>query len=221
MRSERRSGFTLVEVLVVIAVIVILAAVLFPVFAQARDAARRTRCLSNLRQLAQAHQAYVQDYDDTLPTWFESGGPHGFWFWPEYLRPYYRDARLLDERCSSAKERAATGWLADYAMVSWGPHGKGTAQSPYWRWPGAPARNPVTQRLEGMSLAEVRRPAGTVQFVDGATGGVGSAVEIHHGNGLLNAAFLDGHAQTVPPAEWDRVSRDEQGYFYTLAAADR
>jgi prepilin-type N-terminal cleavage/methylation domain-containing protein/prepilin-type processing-associated H-X9-DG protein len=221
MGREKRSGFTLVEVLVVLAVIVILAAVLYPVFAQARDAARRASCLSNLRQLALAHQAYVQDYDDTLPTWFQGGGPPGMRFWPEYLRPYYRDARLLDEGFSSAKERAATGWLADYAMVSWGPHGKGTPQSPYWRWPGAPARNPVTQRPEWMTLAEVRRPAETAQFVDGTTGGAGSAVEIHHGNGLRNVAFVDGHAQTVTPTEWDRVSRDEQGSFYTLAAADR
>src|SRR6266700_70386 len=114
MGRERRSGFTLVEVLVVIAVIVILAAVLYPVFAQARDAAQRASCLSNLRQLALAHQAYVQDYDDTLPTWYEWGGPHGFRFWTELLRPYYRDARLLDQGFSSARERAANGWQADY-----------------------------------------------------------------------------------------------------------
>jgi len=68
-QREQRSenGFTLVELLVVIAVIVILAALLFPVFAQARESARRTRCLSNLRQIATAVMMYAADHDDRLP----------------------------------------------------------------------------------------------------------------------------------------------------------
>lgn len=218
---SRKPGFTFMELLAVTAAMAILAGVLFPVFAQARGAARRASCLSNLRQLALAHHAYVQDYDDTLPTWVEGGGPHGFRFWPEFLRPYYRDARILDQGFSSRQERLATGWQADYALVSWGPRGNGTLQSPYYRWPGAPARNPVTGRWEWMTLAQVRRPAEIAQFTDGTTGGAGTRVETDHGNGLLNAAFVDGHAHMVTPTEWDRVGRDEQGYFWTLAAADR
>src|SRR5438445_4426743 len=63
-----RSGFTLIELLVVIAIIAILAAILFPVFAQAREKARQTGCLSNLRQVGLGLQMYAQDYDEVLPT---------------------------------------------------------------------------------------------------------------------------------------------------------
>jgi prepilin-type N-terminal cleavage/methylation domain-containing protein/prepilin-type processing-associated H-X9-DG protein len=69
MRSglNRRQGFTLIELLVVIAIIAILAAILFPVFAQARAKARQTACLSNIKQLGTGLMMYAQDYDETLP----------------------------------------------------------------------------------------------------------------------------------------------------------
>ncbi len=60
------SGFTLIELLVVIAIIAILAAILFPVFAQARAKARQAACLSNLKQIGTAEQMYMQDYDETI-----------------------------------------------------------------------------------------------------------------------------------------------------------
>ena len=62
-----KKGFTLIELLVVIAIIAILAAILFPVFAQAREKARQTNCLSNCKQIGTALQLYVDDYDETLP----------------------------------------------------------------------------------------------------------------------------------------------------------
>ena len=66
---QRRStfGFTLIELLVVIAIIALLAAILFPVFAQARASARSSMCLSNVRQIGLADNMYLQDYDERFP----------------------------------------------------------------------------------------------------------------------------------------------------------
>ena len=66
MRNKNR-GFTLIELLVVIAIIAILAAILFPVFSRAREQARKTACLSNLKQIGQALMMYVQDWDEGYP----------------------------------------------------------------------------------------------------------------------------------------------------------
>ncbi len=81
--SQRR-GFTLIELLVVIAIIAILAAILFPVFAQAREAARKTQCTSNMKQAATATMMYVQDFDECFPTTYhvQTGGtpPQYRWY---------------------------------------------------------------------------------------------------------------------------------------------
>jgi prepilin-type N-terminal cleavage/methylation domain-containing protein/prepilin-type processing-associated H-X9-DG protein len=92
---RKRSGFTLIELLVVIAIIAILAAILFPVFAQARAQARKTSCLSNVKQLGLGFMMYVQDYDETFPiAW---GNPAGTWV--DTVDPYIKnkgDARNPD-----------------------------------------------------------------------------------------------------------------------------
>ena len=76
MSSNRNRAFTLMELLVVIAIIAILAAIIFPVFAQAREAARQTACISNCRQIGLAVTAYSQDFDEMLPcTWDGAVGP--------------------------------------------------------------------------------------------------------------------------------------------------
>lgn len=69
-RRLSSSGFTLAELLIVIAVIAILAAVLFPVFARARESARRTACLSSMKQIGLGMMQYLQDYDETFPRQF-------------------------------------------------------------------------------------------------------------------------------------------------------
>src|SRR4051794_480121 len=67
MRQELRRGFTLIELLIVISLMAILAAILLPVFAGAREAARRTVCLSNMKQIGAATLMYAQEYDEALP----------------------------------------------------------------------------------------------------------------------------------------------------------
>jgi prepilin-type N-terminal cleavage/methylation domain-containing protein/prepilin-type processing-associated H-X9-DG protein len=77
MLRKKSSGFTLIELLVVIAIIAILAAILFPVFAQAREQARKITCVSNLRQLTNGWLMYVQDYDETWVTTGKGYPPTG------------------------------------------------------------------------------------------------------------------------------------------------
>ncbi len=105
------SGFTLIELLVVIAIIAILAAILFPVFARARENARRTSCISNLKQMGIGVMMYVQDYDERYPfnsqTRASLGDPwvtglsgadftsSGSIFWPQFIYPYTRNMQMF------------------------------------------------------------------------------------------------------------------------------
>src|SRR5688572_10747769 len=103
MRHRRRqrppSGFTLIELLVVIAIIAILAAILFPVFAQARAKARQAACLSNMKQIGLAVMTYVQDYDELYPVNNMSYAPvdanKEFSAWMQHIQPYAKNADLF------------------------------------------------------------------------------------------------------------------------------
>jgi len=104
----RRKAFTLIELLVVIAIIAILAAILFPVFAQARESARKASCQSNLKQLGTAWMMYAQDYDETTninswnshtfdqPTYPGDPGAFGLLqIFGQRLQPYIKNYRVL------------------------------------------------------------------------------------------------------------------------------
>jgi prepilin-type N-terminal cleavage/methylation domain-containing protein/prepilin-type processing-associated H-X9-DG protein len=95
----RRRGFTLIELLVVIAIIAILAAILFPVFAQAREQARKTACLSNVKQIALAINMYRSDWDSAGPFAGWTPIPHFETEWQFTIQPYLKNAGVL--RCPS------------------------------------------------------------------------------------------------------------------------
>jgi prepilin-type N-terminal cleavage/methylation domain-containing protein len=99
--KHSRFGFTLIELLVVIAIIAILAAILFPVFAQAREKARQTSCLSNLKQIGLGAIMYTQDYDETFPRlqWDIASTPDRAswnpWTWKESIAPYVKNGTAM------------------------------------------------------------------------------------------------------------------------------
>jgi prepilin-type N-terminal cleavage/methylation domain-containing protein/prepilin-type processing-associated H-X9-DG protein len=132
MRTKSRA-FTLIELLVVIAIIAILAAILFPVFAQAREAARKASCQSNLKQIGSAWVMYLQDYDERYPTandpagWdhcptMAGRGAFGGWI-GNLLIPYTKNVEIY--QCPSTKDRANL-------VNNWGswPTGSGGCGSP-------------------------------------------------------------------------------------------
>ena len=92
---HKRLAFTLIELLVVIAIIAILAAILFPVFAQAREKARQAACLSNLKQVGIGLMMYLQDHDERMvPNYTyrpDPRNPIGLYWWQDLIRPYVKN----------------------------------------------------------------------------------------------------------------------------------
>jgi prepilin-type N-terminal cleavage/methylation domain-containing protein/prepilin-type processing-associated H-X9-DG protein len=159
---RQRPGFTLIELLVVIAIIAILAAILFPVFAQAREKARSTSCLSNQKQLGTAMSMYQQDYDERFPNWRtvvpkSVENPNGKITWVENMQPYCKNKNI---------------WICPSDNISAVPKsqlGGGTvALNSYWlnayifRWSGSSPTAPPS-----VTLAEVTYPATTIVLCDG------------------------------------------------------
>jgi len=100
-----RKGFTLIELLVVIAIIAILAAILFPVFAKAREKARQSSCLSNVKQIGLAMMQYAQDYDERTVLAAMYWSAPNYYTWMYLMQPYVKNSQIFT--CPSS---SATGW---------------------------------------------------------------------------------------------------------------
>lgn len=195
----KHRGFTLIELLVVITIIAILAAILFPVYAQAREKARTASCTSNLKQIGLALKMYAQDYDNTNPLMFSGawGHPETYCRWQEAIQPYAKNTGIY--RCPSGPLE-----LDPYSSLPMS-YGMNTfnfsdGYSSFWY---------------GLSDAAIQDPSGTIWVADSADGSywVGSGdtfvrpvpyVDYRHNEGF-NALFYDGHAkwlQATNKAEW-------------------
>lgn len=204
---KRNKAFTLIELLVVIAIISILAAILFPVFARARENARRTSCLSNMKQIGLGVMQYVQDYDEHYPMYRvtrlsseTSANPYG---WADAVQPYVKSTQIFQcpseptaPDSSRLPAETASGYT-DYALNIWigGLNADGTKGS-------------------GVSMAALDRPSVTVLNVEYRSYGSASfisentantpvngrvnlsALKPRHLNGI-NFAFTDGHVKFI------------------------
>jgi prepilin-type N-terminal cleavage/methylation domain-containing protein/prepilin-type processing-associated H-X9-DG protein len=198
MRTAR--GFTLIELLVVIAIIAILAAILFPVFARAREKARQTGCLSNVKQLQLAILMYIQDYDETFClAQNDDTGSGTAYRWFSLIDPYVKNKQIWV--CPSWRSiRSSSSLLQTYG---WNIHSNGMG---YY--------NLSTRTYTGarLSLAEIPKPAETINIGDeqvsddpslgggwrGYIGWTVSRLPTTHNEGG-NYGFVDGHAKWLTP----------------------
>ena len=187
-----RKGFTLIELLVVIAIIAILAAILFPVFAKAREKARQTACLSNMKQLMLGALMYVQDYDETFPMDCGANPTMGF---PDQIMPYIKNEQIFV--CPSWR---AQMWRRSCAGCGFnGP--TGPRVSTY-------QRSICTANGSNLGLGQVKWPATKIYLMEqgrncgffwpgceGATHGWLLDTANHPHNDGFNVAYYDGHAK--------------------------
>lgn len=169
-RRSTRRGFTLIELLVVIAIIAILAAILFPVFAQAREKARAISCLSNMKQISLSFAMYTQDYDELFVGMIEgtndpqlvAAGLPDYYFWPKLLDPYTKSWQIY--KCPDASDPGgiwgggAAAWYGNWMRDSTVGYNYLALQD----WPACGTSS------TGLSEAAISEPAHTIAFLDSA-----------------------------------------------------
>jgi len=199
-----RGAFTLIELLVVIAIISILAAILFPVFAKAREKARQSSCLSNMKQIGLAMMQYTQDYDETIPlAEFPTTGSGLFPRndkWMDVLFPYHKSPAIF--QCPSD---ALDGGLNIYDKNQAYVHPPSARAATYGTFEygsyafnnGYQAGGDPFSPPSGAALADLRQPADTVLVSEvQGNGGYGDiwwfgtgddpeAPQVRHGNRIL------------------------------------
>jgi prepilin-type N-terminal cleavage/methylation domain-containing protein/prepilin-type processing-associated H-X9-DG protein len=223
MRQRKQEhGFTLIELLVVIAIIAILAAILFPVFAQARDRARASACISNERQIGSALMMYIQDYDEAFPrvTFFsKSGGNWGFagdmtYTWKNAIRPYLKSLDVL--ACPSNPYSRTIPGMPNSDAPTPGKNAAGWELEPEQRMPISysmssctsswyPPNTALGKNTVPLRMAEIVRPADTLVIAENQTGyndmhaawlwDICEGVFAHPAGRMGNFVFYDGHAK--------------------------
>ena len=203
-----RRGFTLIELLVVIAIIAILAAILFPVFARAREKARQTSCLSNVKQLALGTLMYAGDYDERLPMrWIATDSNFRV---PSMIYPYVKNTQLFE--CPSWARNITQTDLGNYNLsYTWPGGGPAHPASPCPTCGRTCSKNYFPfDGYRGVKLAALDAPSNTIMIYElmegyGGTdhdGGLHTfyqaraanpTYQVH--NGGNNYAFMDGHAK--------------------------
>jgi prepilin-type N-terminal cleavage/methylation domain-containing protein/prepilin-type processing-associated H-X9-DG protein len=216
----RRTGFTLIELLVVIAIIAILAAILFPVFAAAREKARQTECLSNVKQIVLGVFGYVQDYDETLPMLayrsVRQGNIQCAYTFLTAIDPYIKDKKdkgLFS--CPSQRDAMDMGRFWNQSDPNNGDCGQFRSFS-YVPNPSVIVAGPtpgnnvqLVNRAESpVKIAEMPYPAETTTFMDGhfmqqggscapAYGLFTTAPSNQYPTGVLTIAIEGRHQETV------------------------
>jgi prepilin-type N-terminal cleavage/methylation domain-containing protein/prepilin-type processing-associated H-X9-DG protein len=144
----RRRGFTLVELLVVLAIVAILAAILFPVFSRAREKARQISCLSNLRQQGMAIAMYAQDYEAFPPFSYVTHGQPFRWY--DHLFAYTRNAQLFV--CPTVPRKFAFGQAGRNMAYGYNYQYLGNSRANCWNVP-------VTE-------SQIQTPSHTIAIAD-------------------------------------------------------
>ncbi|MCC6728432.1 MAG: DUF1559 domain-containing protein [Chthonomonadales bacterium] len=220
MSTYRRStpAFTLIELLVVIAIIAILAAILFPVFAQAREAARRTTCVSNTKNFGLAFLMYAQDYDETFLTQNNSNDLNDRGEFQYLLQPYIKNRQIV--YCPSRSLRGCDpqldpsarciGYAPNFGIYSY-HNGNGIFHQSMAD-PRTDLSDPGTMWI-GRALADFAHPAATILMGDTndtnmytlafyfQTGDGTTPAAIRHG-GQYQFCLVDGHAKNVRMAAY-------------------